>query len=120
MIFAINVLPSRTLGFLLLSLQPLHSTAISAQTERQTYNIEAGPLDQALSRFGVQAGINMAGRSTLTAGKRSNGLRGDFSTEAGLARLLENTDLSFQHYADGSFELEAATSAMEWTSQKID
>lgn len=61
MIFAINVLRPRTLGFLLLSLQPLHSTAISAQTERQTYNIEAGPLDQALSRFGVQAGINMAG-----------------------------------------------------------
>ncbi len=46
------------------------------------------PLDAALSRFGAQAGITMAGSSTLTAGKNTRGLQGDFSTEAGLAQLL--------------------------------
>jgi len=81
MISPASVLRTRTLGLLLLSLQPLYSPAVFAQP----YSIEAGPLDQALSRFGVQAGISMAGSATLTAGKRSNGLHGDFSTEAGLA-----------------------------------
>ncbi|MCK3865562.1 STN domain-containing protein [Pseudomonas sp. B329] len=119
MISATNVLRTSTMGLLLLSLQPLHSTAIFAQTERQTYNIEAGPLDLSLTRFGVQAHINMAGRSTLTANKRSNGLHGDFSTEAGLARLLEGTGLSFHRHADGSYELQSATSATAQPSQEF-
>lgn len=119
MISAKNVLRTSTMGLLLLSLQPLHSTAIFAQTERQTYNIEAGPLDLSLTRFGVQAHINMAGRSTLTANKRSNGLHGDFCTEAGLARLLEGTGLSFYRHADGSYELQSATSAMAQPSQEF-
>lgn len=119
MISPASVLRTRTLGLLLLSLQPLYSTAVFAQAERQPYSIEAGPLDQALSRFGVQAGISMAGSSTLTAGKRSNGLHGDFSTEAGLAKLLAGTGLSFQRQADGSFELHPATSAVVLPSQKV-
>ncbi|MCZ7253159.1 STN domain-containing protein, partial [Salmonella enterica] len=57
--------------------------------------------------------------STLTAGKRSNGLHGDFSTEAGLAKLLAGTGLSFQRQADGSFELHPATSAVVLPSQKV-
>ena len=119
MISPASVLRTRTLGLLLLSLQPLYSTAVFAQAERQPYSIDAGPLDQALSRFGVQAGISMAGSSTLTAGKRSNGLHGDFSTEAGLAQLLAGTGLSFQRQADGSFELHPATSAVVLPSQKV-
>ncbi|NNA69245.1 TonB-dependent receptor [Pseudomonas gessardii] len=115
MISPASVLRTRTLGLLLLSLQPLYSPAVFAQP----YSIEAGPLDQALSRFGVQAGISMAGSATLTAGKRSNGLHGDFSTEAGLARLLAGTGLAFQRQADGSFELHPATSALVLPSQKV-
>ena len=119
MISPARVLRARTLVLLLLSLQPLYSTTVFAQAERQPYSIDAGPLDQALSRFGVQAGISMAGSSTLTAGKRSEGLQGDFSTEAGLARLLAGTGLSFQRQVDGSFELHPATSAMVLPSQKV-
>lgn len=119
MISPASVLRTRTLGLLLLSLQPLYSTAVFAQAERQPYSIDAGPLDQALSRFGVQAGISMAGSSTLTAGKRSNGLHGNFSTEAGLAQLLAGTGLSFQRQADGSVQLHPATTAVVLPSQKV-
>ncbi|SDZ60615.1 TonB-dependent receptor [Pseudomonas sp. NFIX28] len=120
MIFPARALCARTFGLLFLSLQPLCGAALLAAGERQHYSIDAGPLDQALSRFGVQAGINMAGSATLTAGKRSKGLQGDFSTEAGLARLLAGTGLGYQRQADGSFELyQAAGAEVVLPSQKV-
>lgn len=103
MIFPSTVI--RIVSMLLLSVQPIYSTEIFANTESQFYSIDAGPLDQALSRFGVQAGINMAVSSTLTEGKYSSGLQGDFNTIAGLERLLEGTGLSFHLNADDSFKL---------------
>ncbi|CAI9003958.1 hemoglobin/transferrin/lactoferrin receptor protein [Pseudomonas chlororaphis] len=119
MIFPARALCSRTFGLLFLSLQPLCGAAVFAAGERQHYSIDAGPLDQALSRFGVQAGINMAGSATLTEGKRSQGLQGDFSTEAGLARLLAGTGLGYQRQVDGSFELYRAGGEMVLPSQKV-
>lgn len=68
-----------------------------------------GPLDLALSCFGAQAGINMAVSSTLTEGKYSKGLQGNFSTIAGLERLLESTGLSFQLNADDGYKLHPTT-----------
>ena len=66
MISPASVLCARTFGLLILSVQPLYSAAVFAAQERLYYDIDAGPLDQALSRFGVQAGISLAGSSTLT------------------------------------------------------
>ncbi|CAI8805945.1 TonB-dependent receptor domain-containing protein [Pseudomonas chlororaphis] len=119
MIFPARALCTRTFGLLFLSLQPLCGAAVFAAGERQHYSIDAGPLDQALSRFGVQAGINMAGSATLTEGKRSQGLQGDFSAEAGLARLLAGTGLGYQRQVDGSFELYRAGGAVVLPSQKV-
>ncbi|MFO2464417.1 TonB-dependent receptor [Pseudomonas sp. 15FMM2] len=99
-----RALCARTFGRLFISLQLLYGTTVFAATQ-QHYDIEAGPLDQALSRFGAQAGISMAGSSTLTSGKSTRGLQGDFSTQAGLTRLLRDTGLSFQRQENGSFSL---------------
>jgi iron complex outermembrane receptor protein len=90
---------------LLLSVQPLCSFAVFADGNRQHYSIGAGPLDAALSRFGAQAGISMAGSSALTAGKSTQGLQGDFSTEAGLTQLLLGSGLGFERQDDGSLLL---------------
>lgn len=79
--------------------------AVFAANERQHFNIDAGSLDKVLSRFGVQAGISMAGGTTLTTGKNSKGLKGDFTTETELTQLLDSTGLSYQRRADGSYEL---------------
>lgn len=90
-----------------------------AADERQHFNIDAGTLDQVLSRFGVQAGISMAGRATLTAGKSSQGLTGDFTTEAALTKLLEGTRLSYQRLPDGSYELYLGGTALALPTQKV-
>ena len=119
MISPASVLCARTFGLIVLGLQPLCSAAVFAADQRQYFNIEAGPLDQALSRFGVQAHINMAGSATLTEGKSSKGLQGDFSTEAGLTRLLSGTGLSYQRRADGSVELFQGAGAVVLPSQKV-
>lgn len=119
MISPASVLCARTFGLIVLGLQPLCSAAVFAADQRQHFNIEAGPLDQALSRFGVQAHINMAGSATLTEGKSSKGLQGDFSTEAGLTRLLSGTGLSYQRRADGSVELFQGAGAVVLPSQKV-
>ncbi|TYK60380.1 TonB-dependent receptor [Pseudomonas synxantha] len=115
----LHVLRSRTLGLLFLGLQPLYGAAVLAADERQHFHIDAGTLDQVLSRFGVQAGISMAGRATLTAGKSSQGLTGDFTTEAALTRLLEGTRLSYQRLADGSYELYPGGTALALPTQKV-
>ena len=119
MISPASVLCARTFGLLILSVQPLYSAAVFAAQERLYYDIDAGPLDQALSRFGVQAGISLAGSSTLTAGKTSKGLHGDFSTRDGLSRLLAGTGLSYQPQDDGSFELYQGGGAVLLPSQKV-
>lgn len=115
----IHVLRSRTVGLLFLGLQPLCGVTAFAADERQHFNIDAGTLDQVLSRFGVQAGISMAGLAELTAGKTSNGLNGDFTTEAALTRLLDGTRLSYQRRADGSYELYKPRSALALPTQKV-
>lgn len=51
----------------------------------------------------------MAVSSTLTEGKYSKGLQGNFSTIAGLERLLESTGLSFQLNADDGYKLHPTT-----------
>lgn len=119
MISPASVTCAHTFGLLILSVQPLYIAAVFAADERKQYNIDAGPLDQALSRFGVQAEISMAGSSTLTAGKSSKGLQGDFSTEAALTRLLSGTGLSYQLQDDGSFELYQETGAVVLQVQKV-
>ena len=105
-----RALRARTLGLLLLSVQPLCSLPVFAAGSSQHYSIDAGPLDAALSRFGAQAGITMAGSSTLTAGKNTQGLQGDFSTEAGLTQLLLGSGLTYQRQDDGSLLLVPSSS----------
>lgn len=105
MISSSRTLRARTFSLVLLSAQPLGALPVFAAAGSQQYSIDAGTLDAALSRFGAQAGITMAGSSTLTAGKKTQGLQGDFSAEAGLSQLLLGTGLSFQRQSDGSLLL---------------
>ncbi|AJO77924.1 TonB-dependent receptor [Pseudomonas sp. MRSN 12121] len=119
MTFPARALRTRTFALLLLSLPPLGGEVVFAAGERQHYNIEAGPLDQVLSRFGAQAGISMAGSALLTAGRSSQGLQGDFNTEAGLIQLLAGTGLSYQRQADGSYALRMQQEAVSLPTQQV-
>lgn len=118
MIYPARVLRTHTFSLLFLSFQALWGEVVFAADERP-YSIDAGPLDQVLSRFGAQAGISMAGSSLLTAGKSSQGLQGDFNTESGLTRLLSGTGLDYRRQADGGYVLHLRNEAVLLPTQQV-
>ena len=79
-----------------------------AAEQSRSYAIPAGNLDQALNRFASEAGILLSVDSRLTAGKRSPGLNGSYSVDAGLAQLLGGTGLRALKAGD-NYALEAAS-----------
>ncbi|WP_454254057.1 TonB-dependent siderophore receptor [Pseudomonas sp. Marseille-Q8238] len=81
----------------------LAETAQAAQSIN--FAIPAGPLDQVLGQFGRQAGVPVSVNASLTAGKRSAGLRGAYSIEQGFARILAGTNLSVLRMDNGSYGL---------------
>lgn len=118
MISPVRVLRRHTFSLLFLGLQPLCGELVLAAGERP-YSISAGPLDQVLSRFGAEAGISMAGSSLLTAGRKSQGLEGEFNTENGLAQVLSGTGLDYQRQADGGYVLRLRREAVQLPTQKV-
>ncbi|MCC5901390.1 MAG: TonB-dependent siderophore receptor [Halomonas sp.] len=90
----------------------LPTTALAQQaagqgsTAQQSYSIEAGRLDTALNRFAVSAGIEIAFDASLTSGKQTAGLQGQYSVDEGLQRLLAGTGLAPVRRVDGSYRLE--------------
>lgn len=59
----------------------------------RAYDIPAGPLSPALSRFAGQAGVTLSTDPALTEGLRTGGLRGSHGVQEGFAQLLEGTGL---------------------------
>ncbi|QLF94186.1 TonB-dependent siderophore receptor [Pseudomonas sp. ABC1] len=83
----------------------LVSVSAQAQSQQQEFNIQAGALGDALNRFGQQAGILLSYPSSLTDGRRSPGLQGQYGVDEGLTRLLSGTGLQAQRQANGGYAL---------------
>ncbi len=103
---------------------PLSFAAEPAAAERAapiSYAIPAGPLGAALNRFAAETGIFLAGDASLTAGKRSTGLRGSFGVDEALRRLLSGTGVEAVRQADGRYTLRAvpAGSAVVLPAMKV-
>ncbi|WP_158219424.1 MULTISPECIES: TonB-dependent siderophore receptor [unclassified Achromobacter] len=81
--------------------------APSATAVRHDFDIPQGSLDQALSRFGRQAGTAISVNAALTAGLRSPGVRGSYSAADALARLLAGTGLQAVQDGAGEYTLRA-------------
>lgn len=92
------------LGSLQVSPASAQQPAAAVQTMRQ-YDIPAGPLSQALTRFSSESGIYLAGNASTAEGKMSPGLKGRYGVAAGLAALLADTGLEAFVQADGSYGL---------------
>lgn len=73
--------------------------ADSHQQAARSYQIPAGPLSTALSRFAAEAGVLLSVDARLTEGKQSPGLQGEAGVYEGFARLLQGSGL--QAVADG-------------------
>ena len=65
-------------------------------------DIGAQPLAEALIAFGAQTGISVVAASELTAGKTCRTVRGQFTRQQALARLLQGTGLVFESSMQGT------------------
>ncbi|KQV91092.1 TonB-dependent receptor [Massilia sp. Root351] len=66
-------------------------SAAMAQSTAAQYDIPAGPLADALTRFAQQAGVAVAMDAGKLQGLRSAGLKGSYSVEAGFNALLRDS-----------------------------
>lgn len=91
-----------------------HTLVASAQTNestRKTVDVSAGNLEDALNAFARQAGITLSFDPVLVQGKRAAALKGSYSAQEGLTRLLAGSQLVAQVAGDGSYALRPAGTA---------
>ncbi|MGZ9738000.1 TonB-dependent siderophore receptor [Pseudomonas sp. GNP012] len=96
---------------LLLSLSacPLFITAGWAEdAPRRSYQVPAGSLGAALTRFAGLAGVNLSVDPALVSGRTSPGLSGDFAVEEGFAQLLQGSGLQLQPVGEQAYMLTPA------------
>ncbi|MBI6896618.1 TonB-dependent siderophore receptor [Pseudomonas putida] len=99
-------------------LGPAHAMASS----QNTYHIAAGPLGNAITQFGVQAGVTISFDTEQTRHLSTAGLDGSYSVEEGLLRLLASSGLQAQRQGNGGYVLVPADNgaAMELGPLTID
>lgn len=98
-------------ALLVLALAAGHGLPASAQAEdapaaaSQAYNIPPGPLGEALTRFAAGAGVSVQVDAQLVEGRKTQGLAGSYTIEAGFARLLAGSGLEAVERSAGTFVL---------------
>jgi hypothetical protein len=66
------------------------------------FDIPAQPLDQALDAFGVASGLQVFYESSLTSGRRSIAIKGEFEASVALRALLSGSGLTARVIAAGT------------------
>lgn len=84
--------------------------SLSTESVR-SYQIPAGPLEDALNRFGRASGALLSFTQEQVQGLHSPGLEGRFEARAGLQRLLAGTGLALHQTPQGGFTLRKAPPA---------
>jgi iron complex outermembrane receptor protein len=84
-----------------------HAQAAAARA----YDVSAGSLEDALSRFGREAGIMLSFKPEVTAGRHSNGLKGNYTARGGLDSLLAGSGLMVSEQSNGTYLVNAPAGA---------
>ncbi|WP_263143682.1 TonB-dependent receptor [Pseudomonas sp. RIT-PI-AD] len=86
---------------------PLLLAAAPAPAWAQTlsYDIPAGDLGAALSRFAAASGVTISFGAEETAGLRSPGLRGDYALDQGFAHLLQGSGMQVRQAGETRYVL---------------
>lgn len=93
---------------LTLSSSPLFIASSWADTgERRSYQVPAGSLAAALTRFAGLAGVNLSVDPVLVSGRNSSGLSGEYAVEEGFARLLQGSGLQLLQAGNQAYTLTA-------------
>ncbi|MFJ4067672.1 TonB-dependent siderophore receptor [Pseudomonas sp. NPDC089996] len=77
----------------------------AAEKTLRSYEVPAGSLGAALTRFADQAGVSLSLDPGLVSGRQSNGLSGRYSVGEGFLQLLRGTGLQLQPVGEGAFTL---------------
>jgi iron complex outermembrane receptor protein len=92
-----------------LSACPLFITAGWAEdAPRRSYQVPAGSLSAALTRFAGLAGVNLSVDPALVGSRTSPGLSGEYAVEEGFARLLQGSGLQLQPVGEEAYILTPA------------
>ncbi|WP_158602043.1 TonB-dependent siderophore receptor [Pararobbsia silviterrae] len=75
---------------------------------KHSYAIAAGALDDVLTRFASASGTEVSIDASLTRGKRSAGLAGEYTIQDGFAEIVRGQGLEVLRSADGVYSLRAA------------
>lgn len=100
--------------------------AIAQSTTQQavrSYDIPAGPLSSALSRFAGQAGVLLSVDGSLLQGLETTGLRGQYGVDDGFAALLQGSGLQAVRDGQGNYSLSRRTAqsdAVELQSMTVE
>ncbi|UEL26525.1 TonB-dependent receptor [Pseudomonas fluorescens] len=74
-------------------------------TQRRSYEVPAGSLSAALTRFAGLAGVNLSVDPALVSGRSSAGLSGEYAVEEGFAQLLAGSGLQLQALGEQAYRL---------------
>ncbi|NWF08278.1 TonB-dependent receptor [Pseudomonas salomonii] len=74
-------------------------------TARRSYQVPAGSLSAALTRFAGLAGVNLSVDPALVSGRSSAGLSGEYGVEEGFAQLLAGSGLQLQPMGAQAYRL---------------
>lgn len=85
------------------------AAAATVSEASRFYDIPAQPLGSALSSYAETTGIDLVFSPVAVSGKRSSGVKGNYTPEAALAQLLRGTSLIFRTGQGGSVVVEART-----------
>lgn len=89
-----------------LSIAPgLANAQSTTQQAVRSYDIPAGPLSSALSRFAGEAGVLLSVDGSLLQGLETNGLRGQYGVDDGFAALLQGSGLQAVRDGQGNYSL---------------
>lgn len=94
-------------------------TPASEQGERR-YDIPAGSLSAALSRFAGEAGVLLSVDGRRLEGLESGGLHGSYGVDAGFAELLRGSRFRAQRDARGNYTLVARESSAAAGTMALD
>lgn len=72
---------------------------------RRSYQVPAGSLSAALTRFAGLSGVNLSVDPALVSGRSSSGLAGEYGVEEGFAYLLQGSGLQLQPMGEQAYRL---------------
>jgi iron complex outermembrane receptor protein len=80
-------------GLFLILFQPAAGAGGSRDGPRQSFDLPAGVADETLKLFAAQAGCEIVFQPSAVAGVKTNAIRGEYSQQEALNRLLSGTGL---------------------------